>query len=305
MDDLIRTLGEHLQESEGCQAYILIDPMLREPFEPELLEAAGCRVYRIPVQRLEHEPDKWPRLYSWHPTAAHVLAATVKASLDEQSDPVRESRNGFAFGGWLLSTAPTNELVAHFRRVMQLRQPGGGPRYFRWFDRRVLEWLWGVLSTDQQDQLLGPITAWWSLDRRGALVERKSSATGDTKVQPFALTVEQWAHAHNGEVVQAMLRGWQRFSEELPADYLERATEAVIAAQALGLQRQQDILLLGAYALQVHPRICEHPTIRQAVAQAAQQDGALGRALADIPDPSGWDEIRQDLENTSKYRLAG
>lgn len=305
MNTQVQLLAEALHKDDGMHAYILVDPMLREPDCHDLLMGAGCVVHPVPVEKLAQEPGKWPRLYSWPPTATHALAATIEASRAEQLDPVREATDGFVFGGWLLSEASPNELVTHFGRRMQLRRRHDR-RYFRWFDRRVLEWMWGVLSPVQQSQLFGPVTAWWSLDRCGQLVQRTATdQSGRGSAHRFNLTEEQWAHAQKGDVVHAMLRGWQRFSGSLPSGYLQRASDAITAAQALGIQGQQDLLLLGAYVLQVHPMLCAHPAIRQLVTHSVQQGLPLSVALGEIPDPDGWDALRTDLESAGRQLLAG
>lgn len=296
---LLQQLGEILQANDGVHAYILVDPMLREPLAQYVLDDNDAVVQPIPVRHPSLADDQRPRLVSLPPKATGLLAASLHAAQSEQEDPNQEANAGFVVGGWLLSEANIDEVARHLARVIgSCIVQGKGRRLVRLADRRVLEWLWPMLGTQQRRSLLGPLTSWITLDRCGRLVSRgRDQAETDTSAHgTLTLGAGQWARLQQCELVQAMLRGWQQFSPTLPADYLAQAANAVDAAQTLGLSNQRDILLLGAYQLQIHPRLCTHPHVTRAVAQATEDRTPLFEALGAIPDPDGWDAIRQQLE---------
>jgi len=293
-------LGELLQADEHLHAYILLDPMLREPLDERLLDDCGALVKSIPVRHSSLRDDQCPRLISLRPQAVDLLDASLRAAENEQSDPSREVEAGFAIGGWLLSAVGIDEVARHLARIMgACSAQGAGRRYVRLADRRVFEWLWPLLDGEQRAILLGPVTSWVTLDRCGGGVPytldqpRIQAYTGAS----LALTAAQWSRLQQCELIQAMIRGWRQFATSLPADYLTHAANAVDAAQGLGLSNQRDILLLGAYQLQVHPRLCTHPRVIEVVAGAVDGNIPLFVALESIPDPDGWDAIRKQLQH--------
>ncbi|KAF1712640.1 hypothetical protein CSC70_00185 [Pseudoxanthomonas kalamensis DSM 18571] len=269
--------------------------MLREPLAVEWLEAQECVPVPIPLKHVTLQPDQFPRLVPFRPQDVHVLQASVEAARDEQGQASAEKNDGFAIGGWLISEATPEVLAKHLASTMSIQLPnGGGNRYLRWADRRVLEWMWPVLDEAQRCQLLGPVARWTCLDRRGELVTYCRAEQAGPK-PPLHLRPEQWTHAQDCQMAQDLLRGWLGFCTELPTDYLQQAVNALHGVRQLDIRDRQDSVLVGAYILQVHPRLAAHPTFVAAIDQALQQGEPLADALARIPDPYGWDAMRADL----------
>jgi hypothetical protein len=296
-EQLVQSLSERLQGDERLSSYILVDPLLREPWDGELLRESLCVEYNIGLGGLPVREDQHPRLIKWRPQAVEVMRTSLALAFEEQNDPRAEATQGFAIGGWLLTAAAPEELCRHLARAMQLYRPGQGLRYFRWADRRVSEWMWPALDAAQRQALLGPITEWWQLDRCDALTcfsngDASSNGVGGA---PLRLTQNQWEWADEGATVQDLLRGWRGFTDALPGHYLKMAGDAVSASQALGLRSTADIVLMAAYVIQIHPDLCTHRRVRRMV-QGALADGAsISQALSTIPDAQ-WDEIRMELE---------
>jgi len=297
LETLVRVLGEHLQADDGQYGYLLVDPMLHEPLADIDLVAGGCEVCPIPINLPQLRKDQWPRLIKLKPSAVEVLAASVGLALSEQSSPELESREGFVIGGWLRSAAEPPALARHLQALMRPFEPRVGWRYLRLADRRVMEWLWPVLSDLQRQKWLGPITQWWRLDRRCELVaqEKAGAAQADASQALEPLTPAQWARLHDCELAQQMLRGWISFAESLPTDYLRQIEKALKSVRLLGVTEPSDIVLMSAYQLQIHPGLCEHPRVVELVRKAQGIDMPLLDALAEIPDPEGWDRIRHEL----------
>jgi hypothetical protein len=299
-ESLVRQLGEALQADDTLSAYLLVDPMLREPFSEDLLQADARETWIIPVRHPLLKPEQRPRLIHLHPHDTHLLEASLALALSEQADPDAEGEQGFALGGWLLSAAPADALVRHLARCMNAGPSNEAtPKLIRWADRRVLEWMWPILTPSQQAGLLGPMHCWYSLDRCGVLV-RYEIAPGVVPASP-RFSVDQWAHAGSNEAVQDLLRGWLRFAGALPADYLQQASEVAQTVISTGLTNRQDRVLLGAYALQIHPRLLAHPTVRSAIARVLRGEATLTQALDEVPDPEGWNVIRIELERHAEF----
>lgn len=297
LETLVRTLGEQLQAEDGQHGYLLLDPMLREPLADLDLSASGCEVFPIPIDLPQLRENQWPRLIKLKPSAVDILSASVDAALSEQSSPELESREGMAVGGWLRSAAEPRVLVRHLQALMRPFEPRVGRRYLRLADRRVVEWLWPVLSPSQHQAWLGPIVQWWCLDRRNELLLLETAGVGqaDADRESQRLTLKQWTHLHDCELAQQMLRGWISFAESLPTDYLHQIEKALKSVRLLGVTEPADIVLMSAYQLQIHPGLCEHPRVVELVRKAQGADMPLLDALAEIPDPEGWDRIRHEL----------
>lgn len=294
LENTTRLLSECLQKDEQLRAYILVDPILHESFDSAVLDVEQCAITPIPLDYPGLNEDQLPRLIHWRPQAVCTLADSLRIASEEQADAELEASEGFTVGGWLLSSQDADVVANHFAQVMRLLRPGYRRRYFRWADRRVLEWMWDALSEDQRAQLLGSIEGWWSLDRRGELVCRSASGT-EQSARNLSLSKEQWERADRGELVQELIRGWMCFEPALPKDYLNRAGNAVFQAQALGLSAAKDVVLLGAYVLQIHPRLCTHPKVAELVANAVEEHADLS-VLLDTMSDQVWDAIRQDLQ---------
>ncbi|MDB0573961.1 DUF4123 domain-containing protein [Ralstonia solanacearum] len=307
LESLLRTLGEHLQADDHEHGYLLLDPMLRETLEEPDLLAHGCEVFPIPIDRPQLSQSQWPRLVKLRPAAVEILLASISLAMSEQSSAELESEEGFVVGGWLRSAAEPRVLVHHLQDLMRPSEPRVGRRYLRLADRRVLEWIWPVLSPLQRQQWLGPISQWWVLNRRNelALHAITDAAQGSPHPDPELLSAAQWTRLYDCELAQQILRGWQSFAGALPTDYLPQAERALSSVRSLGVTQPADIVLMSAYQLQIHPQLCEHPRVVELVRAAQSSDVPLRDALAEIPDPEGWDRIRHELTTGSRpYPLA-
>ncbi|WP_407351811.1 hypothetical protein [Luteimonas sp. R10] len=293
--DLIRTLSEKLQADSSCSPCLLVDPMLREPFSKDWLADIDAEVVPVPVRHPSLKEDQRPLLIRIRPRDTPLLEASVNMAIMEQENPDAEQGGGFSIGGWLLSTGRIDGLAVRMAACMQTAAPvRAGRRLVRWADRRVLEWMWPVLTQDQRTDLLGTVTDWFAIDRCERLVTYGKTGTGVAGT--LKLSSSQWEHAQNCHVVQDLLRGWRRFRRALPMDYLRQCADAVQSIRKMGVDGRQDQVLLGAYVLQVHPRLVEHPRFIAAVRRAAAEGVPLMGLLAEIPDPEGWEMMRADLD---------
>lgn len=295
LDTLQRQLNKALFAQEERRAWLLIDAMHRDVRDClRGAEISDDDIHLVALARDDIPEERSPHLVAIDARTVERLRASLAAALNEQGDPDAEKAHGFAVGGWLVSATPVHVLARHLSLCMKPRLADVGRKYFRWADRRVLEWMWPALEDKEKSALLGPIEQWWTLDRCGALIEHRAPTISPDHL-PWQLSATTWRHGQDCELVQALLRGWQYFHPQLPADYLERARQAVRAVRTLGLVEPAEIVLVATYVLQVHPCLCEHPLLRQAVHAAETQSRPLIEVLADIPDPDGWNRMRDEL----------
>lgn len=294
LDTLQQQLGTSLSAEDGKWAWLLFDAMSTDVRDVLPDAEPDADIHAIPLERDDIPAERRPQLVAIGPHDVECIRASLTFAMQEQADPDNEQARGSAVGGWLVSGAEPSQLLRHLSSCMQPRLAGAGRKYFRWADRRVLEWMWPVLSAGEQTALLGPIGSWWTLDRCNQLVEHRAAAS-DPPALPWQLTESAWQHAQDCEPVQTLLRGWQRFQPILPPNYLKRATQAVRAARAIGLVTLADIVLVATYTLQIHPNLCAHPSLQAQVQTAREQGRPLADVLAEIPDPEGWDRMRDDL----------
>ncbi|WP_244191299.1 DUF4123 domain-containing protein [Ralstonia insidiosa] len=297
-DDLLRTLGESLHADDEESAYLLLDPMLREPLERDFVLGSGCEIFPLEMASVRLSKHQIPYLIRLSAAAVHILRVSLEVALQEQANLDVESNEGFAVGGWLRSAVEPRLLAKHLARCMTPAGMPPGARYLRLADRRVFELAWSVSDLPQRQEWLGPISQWWTLDRRNSLVPHAANQPLAWQLGYLRLAPEQWRHLRNCELVQQLLRGWQRFQPALPPDYLKQAANAIEAAQSLELEQAADIVLLAAYVLQIHPRLCQHPRVVELVKSALKQPPNLAQRLSELPDDA-WDAIRQELMHAS------
>jgi hypothetical protein len=288
-----RRLAEALAADASLQAYVLLNPLPQDLRSALELDDELYDAHVLDLRRQDIPREHYPRLVPIHPHATEIIHATLAHALDEQRPSSAESTQGFGIGGWLTSAAKPAVLMDYLSLCMSQILRGDGRKYFRWSDRRIFEWMWPVLDAPARTALLGPVASWWTLDRRGALQEH-TAAPWEPSIKPLRLSAAHWWHAHLCEPVQDMLRGWQAFADPLPQGYLPHAAQAVHAAHSLGITAEADIVLIGAYVLQIHPRLCEHPRLRELVRGARERQQPLAETLAGVAD-DGWNAMRDDL----------
>jgi hypothetical protein len=300
----LQQLGEALQADDRLHAYILIDPLWDDPMDMELVAMEGCSVSTIPTKGpglVDYGEATYPRLIAWRPQAVDTLRASLHAALREQAPPTHENLKAFAMGGWLLSAENAATVARHLSRSYSVHLKTWTSA--RWGDRRLLEWMWPVMEPIQQAALLGPVVAWWALNRHGNLVVRTPPEGVERGTLPLLLEepvqLRQWQRFQHS---QQLIRAWCQLTREVDSPYMKRVSELMDDALPFGITNLQDLTLLCAYAAQVHPRIARHPAFVQKVMKAKEAGLSLAEALENIPDPEGWNAMREEL-NQSQWPL--
>ncbi|MEA5669408.1 DUF4123 domain-containing protein [Stenotrophomonas sp. MH1] len=240
-----------------------------------------------------------PRLVHIRPEDSDLIARVLDLALREQAFPLQEAAAGLSVAGWMETDAPLEVLARHFAVTMEQRLGTTGQlRVLRISDRRVLEFVWALLDIPQRRSLLGPITHWHFIDRRDeiqSLALKDGDQRHEVSGQRLRLDHAQWLELEQCQQVQEMARGWKGMVDVLPKDYLRQLRAALASAKRLGLSVNHDIQLLAAYILQIHPLLASHPTVVALVERSVAERSPLMDALAEIPDPEGWDQIKSEL----------
>lgn len=289
---IIRHVGEALHGPEaGESAAVFVDPLLRDPFDDGFLAECGVERLRIRVPNRNGERSGLPYLLPLPGTSGGTAALhkSCLEALEEQSNPDREARQGFAIGPWFTFYGAADELTRHWAMASTVRMKGQGRRHLRLSDRRVLQWLWRRLDAAERRFVMGPMVDLRILARDGTLVRLQSPSTEDISEKRTIWQLPSCA-LEQCEGVQAMLRGWSQFEPHLPADHLERAEHALTEAVAAGAHGLHDQVLLGAYVLQVGPNICRSVALRDIVRHCYMNGESLSLRLSRISD-SEWDQL--------------
>ncbi|MCD9087050.1 DUF4123 domain-containing protein [Stenotrophomonas sp. SY1] len=279
----------------------MLDRFLGNSVDLDVFAVRGCDSAEV---RLRHpaftDISRTPLLLRIRPEDSDLIALVLDWAMREQAYPYREAAVGLAVAGWMETSAPLETLVRHLAAAMEQRiDTSGQLRVLRLSDRRVLEYVWELLDSAQQVSLLGPITAWHFIDRCDAVRSIGcTSADQDDGIPPESLRLSpgQWLQLEQCQQIQEMARGWRGMVDVLPRNYLHQLRAALAAAKRLGLVANHDVQLLAAYILQIHPLLASHHRVVELVGRSIVEGSPLQDALAVIPDPEGWEQIKSELE---------
>jgi hypothetical protein len=257
---------------------ILLDPAAGE-FASEIPTDLKHELRSVPVRYGDLDESLCPRLL-WiddEERSERLVNASVELS-------VREAINGLprTLCAWILvdddsATAPAVRLAAHLARAFVQVDTQGQYRFVRWFDPRVTTLIAPWVSVAQWQQLLGPSTAWMSVDLDGqmqTLLRDHILPTPTPTAQQAVFGVVDWQRLTRlGWLQQALEIAPQWALLHLSSAARVVAIDRVLArAQAAGLQAEDDALVFAACAFTVHPRFDEHPLAAQALARATGQN---------------------------------
>ena len=300
-----RFLAERAVISPGGLV-LMLDRFLGANIDLDMFAERGCTSVEVRIRHPAFENiDRTPLLVRIRPEDSDLIGLALGASLQEQADPQQEAIAGLTVAGWMEVDASLHVLARHLAFVMMQRVNAAHQvRVIRLSDRRILEFLWNILSLAQQASLLGPISAWHVIDRCGAVRSLCCPAAdrrNKTVRQGLGLNPAQWIQLEQCQQVQEMARGWMSMVEALPPDYFNQLRAALGAAKGLGLTANQDIQLLAAYILQVHPLLASHARVIGLVKRSIIEKSPLVDVLAEIPDPEGWKQLKNELGSAKSW----
>lgn len=294
---IVDTLSQNLHKDDQLTAFLLVTPTAYDWLTQGLIDQFPSKIFAIHVQSSALTDEQRPLLIQLNAKAMDLLVETVLLALEQTSNEPSAVISSSAMGGWLLSKASGEAVARHLAACMgRVIYEDNRWRFFRWQDRRVLEWMWPSLSQDQQNALLGPIQQWWTLDQRNQLRCHESiSPHVKALCSPgFLLNTKQRQHARQCALAQTVITGWLTFCPGLPSNYSQIVRDIINLAVELGLENDQDVALVAAYSLQVHLRLLTHPKIKAAIEYSHSDAIPLSRLIGAISDAQ-WEIICADL----------
>ena len=222
---------------------------------------------------------------------------------------------------WLLSPQPTATLGEHLRSWLGgvlLDHDGSelGEVMARFFDPRVLPGFMAMLSSDQRQEFMRPVTTWavWLRSRRWEQWIRPPDQTPKLLPRRPQYTLEQAKLLDAATRTDRLLARLEDQRDDpaageladdlharlfaLPQDLcFQRLDELVRRATRAGLASDADIQLYCLLALSICEQFGEHPSVRAALARCVAGEASLADAMADVA-PDDW----RAIESQSSWR---
>ena len=163
------TVASTLRQFESSLA-VLRERIRREPGTLfAVLDA--CDEPRVPAKVKQLGADRAVSLYRGWAEADYWAIAPYLVHVDE---PVLEwVVDNLWTEPWGIFAAAAPDLAAlrkHFRRFLKVRGPDGNVLYFRFYDPRVLPLFLSTCNSQEIEQFLGPIHAFWVTQAEDRLV---------------------------------------------------------------------------------------------------------------------------------------
>ncbi|MBR8129701.1 DUF4123 domain-containing protein [Burkholderia ambifaria] len=223
------------------------------------------------------------------PAGAMQLKESVRLAFEDRRPVSMAQGLGQRIGGWLASTACADEVAGHWSTQVLQYDERGRLCALRFYDTRALGLIWPLLTEQQQQALLGPVTVWHALD---VCAKPRAYGRGVGSSRACSLTAAQWQEVHrHGLINRALaLHALAANRQPTPAE-VDAAVAAAARAEQYGLQDRDDLIAFIGHALDWHPQFDRHPEIEKALKEFSPDDfytAAIGHL-----QPDDIDEIRQ------------
>jgi hypothetical protein len=151
---------------------------------------------------------------------AILLDKSIDIALNEIEPRKIKSGNGRLISGWLSSHSPVDITAQHMANTA-LQNNNDARILLRYYDPGVAILLWEVIDSWQRQRILGPITAWFSVDGDGELIHRKGLVQQYKQLSySLSLSPDTWKEIDLIRIVNLILREYRfdhadkpRFSE--------------------------------------------------------------------------------------------
>jgi len=292
--------------------YLLLDPLACGPQDAHLhlatlrqeLHEAAFTV--LPRPDLAHTPDACPVLVTLAAPGCQPCAQLIELSILHSRQDANQPKRYVC--GWLRSAAAPETIAAH---IVALGQPPQKQhsQYFPVHEPLRLELL-AAACKDVGHEPWWPIQQWLFPTSSGAT----SLLIGHPE-QVAALGIHVATAQQDVPIVDALLRSWRR-ALDLPLTYAPlrwngptalpphaaiQAYGQIRQARALKLHHQHDLMTLALYRLTVHPRLHEHPGVRNLINQAIAGQATLGTLFSPYNDRA-WERLACELTDTGTVR---
>jgi hypothetical protein len=209
--------------------------------------------------------------------AIELLEFSVRLAWEAWTQENLTSRNGQPIAGWVTTAVKPEALARHWATFTHLHVHNCHSKLLRFHDPGVREWLWPMLSTVQQQQLLGPALCVSAVDRRQNLIhqvrptipshrDNTSSTAALPRVQKLTLTDEQWNRVEDFAIVHAAWidsrENGEIASNLIHPDWHADIFPALLNATQYGLAHPQDRELFATHVMQLGGKFHFHPKMQ-------------------------------------------
>jgi hypothetical protein len=278
--------------------YLLYVPGEADPLH---LLAGHPRVQAIAGNKFGHEQDDafLPHVIALdcRKVAAYLLETDpalddplLEASITLAAKTIEGSEQGYAVCGWIASQDGAATIARRLTQAAQQFDPEARQLVrLRWHDPRVVSHLWPQVPFDQRMALLGPQSAWVTVDAMERVTVFDSEAV-ETGVPPTAgaqTRSAQWERVRHVGMVNRLLDLWRDRSwisgQPLPEDAVDILHVHAAQASRYGLDGHdaQTYVLL---AIGLRPGFENDADWRFAVQAACEAPGTFEDHVAAIPE---------------------
>ncbi|MTH48801.1 DUF4123 domain-containing protein [Intestinirhabdus alba] len=231
-----------------------------------------------------------------------LLEMSVESAFDEIHPEKIKQGQGRLICGWLsYSTTPENVAVHLGKSAMQERE--GKDILLRFYDPAVSLPLWAILDDWQRQRLLGPVTAWYSVDGDGQWVQRTGISSQQIRLSwSLSLSPQNWLDIHFIGIVNRILCEYRnlhlnemRLSE---LQVFQSVLPALRRAWQFPFRNPDDLILYGTHALMISPNFDEHAIIvRILQISRVERKNSYREIVADLTEQQ-WCRIKDECRKT-------
>lgn len=205
------------------------------------------------------------------------------------------------FSALLQAKVTTQHIAAHLARRFVIRRPDDGDDALRFFDPFVFRHLRWLLSPEQMDSLLGPITH-WSWQEPSGVWQTHARTRAAPSLAPLRLADKQWPSVMRIADINLCLRRLTRsvlHIENTPT-LAKRVDDLLTQATDAHLRKRDDHHLYAEQAVRFHPRIHQHPQLQARLAQARIGNVSYVYLCGDLSD----ERMHQFASDIESQRIA-
>lgn len=283
------TLRDHFHHNANHKCLLWVNPAHEDPFGSiAFIQARRVQVninhprfdsklgpYLVPLRLSEHEDDD-------------IFRASVEMAWTAWSSESLCARAGQPIAGWIDTADDPRSLAHYWASRCHLHRFDGQSWLLRFHDPGVREWLWEILTQDQQRKLLGSARALFGLNRAQQLMQHRlaSSPSGKSpENQSLLLDKRQWTDVGNYATAHGAWLQWIGLTPALRtplAEHWQREVlDALSHAPAYGIDNESDRQLFALHALMIGADFHRSPKLAP-VWQKTLAGEFYGGALEDV-----------------------
>ncbi|AKJ42113.1 DUF4123 domain-containing protein [Pragia fontium] len=174
--------------------------------------------------------------------------------LIKQSVSIAKGETQFAANaicGWFVSPRSSEMVIKHLMNMLDLQDQSQLTRYmFRYYDRRVLNWLIDILSPKQLSNLLGTVEHYIFNDRFNEVITLSHDSQVIAEDRPCLVSTHQRERIEKIKWCNKTLSLFKEIEQrELPKECEPSLMQAIEKAYRLQLSKASDIVAYGYYSL--------------------------------------------------------